>query len=86
MSSVWLSLIAGEVVALLEALGHIWGFDTVRGQRWLPVWRLVLRRALPGTRKLVGRDLPSGHDPGVGSKPELDLHPAMHAALIARRL
>ena len=33
MSSVWLSLIAGEVVALLEALGHIWGFDTVRGRR-----------------------------------------------------
>ena len=35
MSSVWLSLIAGEVVALLEALGHIWGFDTVRGQPWV---------------------------------------------------
>ena len=73
MSSVWLSLIAGEVVALLEALGHIWGFDTVRVQCWRTT------RAPPSTRKLVGRNLQPGHDSDVGCNPELDLHPAIYA-------
>ena len=90
MSSVWLSLIAGEVVALLEALGHIWGFDTVRGQRWVTVrvtvWSLVLSRAVPGIRKLGGRHLPSSCDAELGCNPELDLHPAIHAAPSAEHL
>ena len=68
MSSVWLSLIAGEVVALLEALGHIWGFDTVRGHRWVAMQSLVLQQALRGARHLVGRHLPSGH-PAIHSVP-----------------
>ena len=46
MSAVWLSAVADEVVALLQALGHILGITTVRPA--LPTLRACLRFCTAG--------------------------------------
>lgn len=54
MSAVWLSAVADEVVALLQALGHILGITTVRPA--LPTQRAFLRFCTAGQHHPDCRD------------------------------